>query len=92
VRNLVTVGTPNMGITDAPICGSPEIYDNTALSLGCSLLNAASKKLVYSDYLTDISPTGYYRDVDNMGEYYEKSTFLAELNNEVTHEKNDLYR
>ena len=89
---MVTVGTPNMGIAEAPVCGSAEIHENSALSLGCSLLNMASKKIMYSEYLTEISPTGYYRDVNNMAEYYEKSTYLAKLNNEVVHEKNDLYR
>ena len=27
VRNLVTVGTPNMGITGVPACGSADIYE-----------------------------------------------------------------
>lgn len=27
-----------------------------------------------------------------MSEYFEKSTFLSKLNNEVIHDKNDLYR
>lgn len=81
-----------MGVTEAPVCGSAEIHDNSALSLGCSLLNMASKKLIYSEFLSEVSPAGYFRDVDNMSEYFEKSTFLSKLNNEVIHDKNDLYR
>ena len=58
----------------------------------CKLVNIASKTMIYSEYLKDFSPTGYFRDVDNIGEYHKKSTFLAFLNNEVAHEKSDLYR
>lgn len=92
VRNMITVGTPNMGVSEAPVCGSAELHENSALSLGCSLLNLASKKVMYSDFLTDVSPTGYFRDVDNLSEYFDKQKFLAKLNNEIVHEKNELYR
>ena len=47
---------------------------------------------MYKDFLTEMAPTGYYRDVEDMSTYYEKSTFLSRLNNEIVHENNDLYR
>ena len=47
---------------------------------------------MYKDFLTEMAPTGYYRDVEDMSTYYEKSTFLSRLNNEIIHENNDLYR
>ena len=92
VRNLITVGTPNMGVTEAPVCATEELHEHTALSIGCTLLNFGVQKVMYSEWLTEISPTGYYRDVDNLSEYFEKSTFLNRLNNEIIHENNDLYR
>lgn len=92
VRNLITVGTPNMGVAEPPVCNVAEIHENPALSFGCSMVNVASKNLMYTDWLSELSPTGYYRDVDNLGDYYEYSTFLNKLNNEITHEKNDVYR
>jgi hypothetical protein len=56
------------------------------------MVNFASKSLIYSDFFKEFSPTGYFRDVDNLREYLKKSTFLAFLNNEVSHEKNNLYK
>lgn len=98
VRNLVTVGTPNMGITGLPACGSADIYEEGAdlksyvMSLGCGFLNFLAKKVAYTETLQDLSGTGYFRDVDNMDTYLEKSSFLAKLNNEVVHPKNLKYR
>lgn len=90
VRNLVTVGTPNMGVTDTPLCNSAQLPKN--LQTVCSLVNLAAKSMVYKDFLKDFSSTGYFRDSDNLSEYLKKSTFLAFLNNEIPHEKNTLYR
>lgn len=48
--------------------------------------------IVYKDFLKNFSSTGYFRDSDNLAEYLAKSTFLKFLNNEVAHEKSNLYR
>ena len=90
VRNLVTVGTPNMGLADTPVCGS--MGNSTEITLACGLASLTAKMVGYSDILKSISPTGFYRDVDNLRKYYQKSTFLANLNNEVAHESNVAYR
>ena len=98
VRNLVTVGTPNMGITGLPACGSAEIYEASndlysyMMAMGCGLLNVLAKQVAYSETIRDLSGTGYFRDVDNIDTYLEKSSFLAELNNEVIHPKNQQFR
>ena len=39
-----------------------------------------------------MSAAGFFRDVDNMDTYLEKSSFLAKINNEVVHPKNLEYR
>ena len=90
VRNLITVGTPNMGVTDTPLCSVTEL--SRGLQALCSLVNYASKSIVYKDFLKNFSSTGYFRDSDNLEEYLAKSTFLTFLNNEVAHEKSSLYR
>ena len=90
VRNLITVGTPNMGVTDTPLCSISDLSEN--LKALCSLVNFASKSLVYKDFLKDFSSTGYFRDSDNLSEYLAKSTFLSFLNNEVAHPKSVEYR
>lgn len=49
VRNLVTVGTPNMGITGLPACGSADTYEGKEdlqsifKSIGCRVMNVAAK-------------------------------------------------
>ena len=42
IRNLVTVGTPNMGVMEVPVCGMEQVHHNTAFSIGCSLINLAT--------------------------------------------------
>jgi triacylglycerol esterase/lipase EstA (alpha/beta hydrolase family) len=49
VRNMITVGTPNMGITGIPACGSADIYEGNQdfesymKAIGCRILNFAAK-------------------------------------------------
>lgn len=57
------------------------------------MLNIAAKSYAYHDTLQgELSGAGYFRDVDNLDIYLEKSSFLAKINNEVIHEKNLDYR
>ena len=75
VRNLVTVGTPNMGITGLPKCGSAETYQGAEdlksifKSFGCRLMTVAAKNFIYNENLKDISAISYIRDVDDIDTY-----------------------
>jgi len=49
------------------------------------MLNSFIKRFVYTGAVQDhIAPAGYFRDVNNMEEYKEKSVFLAGLNDEAS--------
>jgi palmitoyl-protein thioesterase len=75
VRNLVTLGGPHMGVAAVPHCGRGGVV--------CSIVNHVAKTFVYWEVAQNwIAPAGYFRDVNNLKTYEEKSVFLPALNNE----------
>jgi triacylglycerol esterase/lipase EstA (alpha/beta hydrolase family) len=101
VRNLITVGTPNMGASAIPTCGNANALDTPTdmwsvfKGLGCNVGNFLGNAMVYSKFMQDdltFSPNGYVRNVDDLDTYIEKSSFLPIINNEVIHENNAKFR
>lgn len=80
VRNMITLGGPHMGVDALPHCFR---------GLACNLINFVIKRFVYLDFIQNwVAPAGYFRDVNNMKTYEEKSVFLPAINNEeeTTHQ------
>ena len=76
VRNLVTIGGPNMGVDKVPQC-----FDGAI----CDVINFVAKKLVYAGAVQNwLAPAGYFRDANNLATYRMNSVFLPALNNEKT--------
>lgn len=74
VRNLLSIGGPNMGVTDVPHCFK---------GILCSMVNKVVRSVAYMGLLQHhIGPLGYWRDPASLDEYVEKSVFLPTLNNE----------
>jgi pimeloyl-ACP methyl ester carboxylesterase len=100
VRNLVSVGAPNMGEAGIPKCpDSHDIYklfSNPMTYLAspiCHIANTVAKALVYLPYVQRmLSPSDFYRYPDDLMTYYKHSSFLPYLNNEVNHTDFDRYR
>lgn len=79
VRNLVTIGGPNMGVDKVPQC-----FDG----IFCDAINFVAKKLVYAGAVQNwLAPAGYFRDANNLATYKRASVFLPSLNNEKTQGK-----
>jgi len=100
VRNLMTIGSPNMGTTAPPMCANimngskgKLTLDTFVKSIGCTAAKWIINTLVYYDFFQDnISPAGYWRDVDNLESYVNKASFLPLMNNEVVHPDNVKFR
>ncbi|CDW83133.1 palmitoyl-protein thioesterase 1-like [Stylonychia lemnae] len=74
VRNLVTVGGPNMGVSATPNCFEGYF---------CNILNFIVKNLVYFSQIQDlVGPAGYFRDPNHLEEYLDYSVFLPFVNGE----------
>jgi hypothetical protein len=84
VRNLVTVGGPNNGFDASTDCSITDI-DN----IRCEIQEKITSFPMLSPYNMVIQntfgPAGYFKDHSNLDEYYEKSSFLPNLNNERDH-------
>lgn len=58
VRNLVTLGGPNMGVAASPGCFS---------GLFCDMVNYVIKQMVYFQFIqNDVGPAGYFRDPNHL--------------------------
>jgi palmitoyl-protein thioesterase len=74
VRNYLSIGGPNMGVTDVPECQSGAI---------CEYVNYVARNLVYFKLIQNyLGPAGYFRDPTHMDSYLTDSVFLPYLNNE----------
>lgn len=74
VRNFLSIGGPQMGVSDIPNCFHGEF---------CKLVNLTARNLAYFSIFQDhIGPAGYFRDPRHMKEYLADSVFLPYLNNE----------
>lgn len=84
VKKIVSVGGPQMGVALFPHCEKGPF---------CYLINSVTDALVYTPFIQNtVGPAGYFRVYNNFEAYLKGSTFLAELNNEVDHGKNDDYK
>lgn len=74
VRNLSSIGGPNMGVMDIPHCFSGPF---------CKVINSVARDFVYTGIIQNIvGPAGYFRDPYHMDRYLSGSVFLPHLNNE----------
>lgn len=74
VRNLITLGGPNMGVAATPHCFT---------GIFCDIINYIVDNLVYFEAIQDIvGPAGYFRDPRDLDTYLKDSVFLPYLNNE----------
>ena len=75
VRNLSSIGGPNMGVIDIPHCFSGPF---------CKLINSVARDFVYTGIVQNIlGPAGYFRDTYHYDRYLNRSVFLPHLNNEA---------
>ncbi|KAG5520054.1 hypothetical protein PMAC_001130 [Pneumocystis sp. 'macacae'] len=85
VVNFITFGTPHNGISD--------FYCPSGVYI-CKAVNYLIKHGLWSYWLrNNIVPIQYYRDPENMDDYFAHNFFLADINNEketknVTYAKN----
>lgn len=84
VRNLITLGTPHMGVAKIP----SHTDNNTPL---IRILNLVYQKIVYTSLIQKfVSPTNFFKIKENQSESQEANLFLVMLNNEAKY--NDTYR
>jgi len=75
VRNLSSIGGPNMGVIDIPHCFHGPF---------CKLVNGVAREFVYNSFIQNIvGPAGYFRDTFHYDRYVKGSVFLPHLNNEM---------
>ena len=76
VRRYIAIGTPQRGVAKIPLCFTGVV---------CYGLQKLSSFLIYSSFIQNhLGPAGYYVDVLDRDKYLKGSTFLPELNNELT--------
>ena len=74
VRNLASIGGPNMGVDAVPGCLSGFI---------CDIVNDVARDLVYLPIVQNhLGPAGYFRNPQAMNTYLKDSVFLPYVNNE----------
>ncbi|CAG9332762.1 unnamed protein product [Blepharisma stoltei] len=84
VNNLITIGSPVMGVNKFPSC---------EFGIKCSIYNNAARLGAYSSAFQALGPGGYVKDQYQYQTYLKKSSFLADLNNErsINQDYIDLY-
>ncbi|EGV62107.1 alpha/beta-hydrolase [Yamadazyma tenuis ATCC 10573] len=76
IHNLVTFGSPHMGVMDLPLCSDPHDWV-------CRQRNNLLKKQVwFSSVQHSVIPAQYFRDPYDLEKYMKYSSFLADINNE----------
>ncbi|CUM66900.1 uncharacterized protein PRCAT00004585001 [Priceomyces carsonii] len=82
VKNLITFGSPHMGVMDLPLCRDEKDWV-------CRRRNELLKRQVWNEKIQKtIVPAQYFRDPYQFDNYVLKSHFLAEINNERADEFN----
>lgn len=75
VANLITFGSPHMGISELPLCKQTDWI--------CKRRNAFLKRQVWHDSVQKrVIPAQYFRDPKELDKYLQYSNFLADINNE----------
>lgn len=84
LKILVTFGSPHNGISDLPKCPPRDFL--------CKQRNALLRSQVWSDYAqSHVVSAQYFRDPNDLENYLDHSSFLADVNNE-REEKNPFYK
>jgi palmitoyl-protein thioesterase len=84
MRTLATFGTPHNGIADLPPCRSNDFF--------CKTRNNLLKTQIWTDYAqSNVITAQYYRDPEEIEQYLEYSSFLADINNERLETQNATY-
>lgn len=85
INNLITFGSPHMGVSDLPLCSNPKDWV-------CKRRNAILKSQVWLDRIQrSILPALYFRDPVQYDKYIFHSHFLADVNNELVDTFNGSY-
>ncbi|ORY53802.1 alpha/beta-hydrolase [Rhizoclosmatium globosum] len=86
VHNLITYGSPHMGVGDAPNCQDKS-------DTNCSIMRSLIKSGAYLSWVQNrVVQAQYFKDPKNYETYLEKSLFLPFINNEVTDTKREEYK
>lgn len=100
-RNLITVGTPHMGVETFAGCEIVELemlfnfFDPQAMmnSATCYILNYLTHLTYFLPFMQNtLTTNNYVRQGEKLDEYYEYQMFLPFLNNEVFHPDFARYR
>lgn len=84
MHNLVTFGSPHMGVQELPMCKPHEWL--------CKKKNEILKKQVWRENIQkSIIPAQYFRDPYEYNNYVFHSNFLADVNNELVDKQNPSY-
>jgi len=84
VHNLITFGSQHMGVSDLPGCKPADLL--------CRAARSAARTGVYSVWAQhNIVQAQYFRDHTRYPTYLEVNSFLADVNNELPHVKNQTY-
>ncbi|KAI3403712.2 hypothetical protein KGF56_003530 [Candida oxycetoniae] len=76
IHNMITFGSPHMGVMDMPLCKNDKDWL-------CKRRNELLKKQVWHENVQrSILPAQYYRDPLQLDQYLEHSLYLADINNE----------
>lgn len=90
-----------MGASAPPTCGNVNALDSPTdmfsvfKGVACNVGSYFGNAIVYTSFMQDdltFSPNGYVRNVDDLDNYIENSSFLPILNNEVIHPDNEKFR
>ena len=82
MNNLITIGSPNLGVAKIPYC---------AHGIFCDMINYFVKNSIYQGIMQKmIGAAGYFRDPNQYNQYLENSIFLRFLLNEVDHPKKEM--
>lgn len=85
VHNLITFGSPHMGVMELPLCKSDKDWV-------CKRRNQLLKSQVWNDSVQKrIIPAQYFRDPYQYDKYIQHSHFLADINNELADSFNESY-
>lgn len=77
VRNLITLGSQHLGVSELPPCTS--LFD-----VGCQILHKLIESgTVYGPYAQrEVIPAQFFRDQSNLAPYMKHNEFLRDINNE----------
>ncbi|KAJ1566830.1 Palmitoyl-protein thioesterase 1, partial [Cladochytrium tenue] len=86
VRNLITFGSPHMGVSDAPNCDARQ-------DANCSLMRRLIRSGSYLSWIQNrVVQAQYFKNPHDIPRYLEKSIFLPDVNNEREDSRNATYK